>query len=72
MVKNCSAETKKAHTLRVWALEKEPATTYFRTFRHYHQLQLLDGRVRDGNEYCQLDMVTGNHRPMVFHIGKCQ
>ena len=34
--------------------------TYFRTFRHYHRHQELNGRVRDGNACDLLDMVTGN------------
>ena len=36
-----------------------PAITYFRA-EHYHRRQLLDDRVRDGNGYGQLPMVTGN------------
>ena len=34
--------------------------TYFRTFRHYHRHQELNGRVRDGNACDLLAMVTGN------------
>ena len=41
-------------------IKNKPAITYFRAFRHYHQLQLLNGRVRNGNVCFQSDMVTGN------------
>ena len=36
-----------------------PAITYFRTFRHYHRLKGLNGRVRNGNECFPLGKVTG-------------
>ncbi len=36
-----------------------PAITYFRAM-HYHRRHLLDDRVRDGNGYGQVPMVTGN------------
>ena len=39
-----------------------PAITYFRTGRHYHRLQELNCRVRNGNECGLLDIVTGNPR----------
>lgn len=45
--------------------QKDPAMTYFRTFRHYHRLQQLNGRVRDGNECFLQDVVTGNRRAAV-------
>ncbi len=48
-------------------VKKVPAMTYFRTFRHYHRLQQLNGRVRDGNECFLQDMVTGNRRAAVEH-----
>ena len=37
-----------------------PAITYFRAGEHYHRLQELNGRVRNGNVCFLLDMVTGN------------
>jgi hypothetical protein len=33
--------------------------TYFRTFRHYHRLKGLNGRVRNGNECFPPEKVTG-------------
>src|SRR5690242_12032004 len=36
-----------------------PAITYFRTFRHYHWPEELNGRVRNGNECFLLGKVTG-------------
>lgn len=39
-----------------------PAITYFRTGRHYHRLQGLNCRVRNGNECGPPDMVTGKSR----------
>ena len=34
---------------------------YFRTLRHYHRPDGLDDRVRNGNEYFTVCMVTGKH-----------
>jgi hypothetical protein len=41
-------------------LEKDPAMTYFRTFRHYHRPWQLNGRVRNGNACDLPSMVTGS------------
>ena len=38
---------------------KDPAMTYFRTFRHYHRPEELNGRVRNGNVCFLLGKVTG-------------
>ena len=36
-----------------------PAMTYFRAVGHYHRLYELNGRVRNGNVWNLIDIVTG-------------
>ena len=53
--------SKKKQTLHYsWRVVlKCPAITYFHACRHYHRLQELNGRVRNGNVCFLMHMVTG-------------
>ena len=55
----CFDQRKNKPSTEVEGCLKCPAITYFHAFRHYHRLQELNGRVRNGNVCFLLHMVTG-------------